>query len=85
MALRVVPNVKIIGSQTAGADGNISKINLPGNITTMISGIGVYYPNGEKTQGIGIVPDIQVLPTILGIQQGKDEVLERAIQYINHE
>jgi hypothetical protein len=28
------------------------------------------------------VPDIEVKPTILGIQQGKDEVLERALQFI---
>lgn len=83
MALRVAPRAKVFGSQTAGADGNISEIYLPGNIRTMISGIGVYYPDGKETQRIGIVPDVEVKPTIQGIREGKDEVLEKAVFYIN--
>jgi C-terminal processing protease CtpA/Prc len=83
MALRVAPNAKVIGSQTAGADGNVSAFFLPGGIKTMISGIGVYYPDGRETQRIGIVPDVEVNPTIEGIKQGKDEVLEKAIEMIN--
>jgi C-terminal processing protease CtpA/Prc len=49
----------------------------------MISGIGVYYPDGKETQRIGIVPDIEVKPTIKGFRQGRDELLERAIKIIN--
>jgi C-terminal processing protease CtpA/Prc len=49
----------------------------------MISGIGVYYPDGKETQRIGIVPDIEVKPTIRGILEGKDELLEKAIETIN--
>ncbi|MDR2918957.1 MAG: peptidase S41 [Tannerella sp.] len=83
MAFRRGPNVTVIGSTTAGADGNVSNIILPGNITTYISGIGVYYPNGEETQRIGIIPDIEVKPTIQGIRDNKDEVLEKALEIIN--
>lgn len=82
MAFRAGDNTTIIGSTTAGADGNISSITLPGGLTTMISGIGVYYPNGEETQRIGIVPDIEVKPTVSGIINGKDELLEKAIEVI---
>lgn len=82
MAFRAGDNTTIIGSQTAGADGNVSNITLPGGLRTMISGIGVYYPDGTQTQRIGIVPDIKVEPTINGIKQGKDEVLEKAIEII---
>jgi C-terminal processing protease CtpA/Prc len=83
MAFRAVQNSTIIGSTTAGADGNISEILLPGGLRTLISGIGVYYPNGTETQRIGIVPDITVKPTIKGIKEGKDEVLAKAIEIIN--
>ncbi|MES2515783.1 MAG: S41 family peptidase [Bacteroidota bacterium] len=83
MAYRVHPNATVIGSTTAGADGNVSVFYLPGGIRTMISGIGVYYPNGKETQGVGIVPDIEIKPTIKGIKEGKDEVLEKAIELIN--
>jgi C-terminal processing protease CtpA/Prc len=82
MAFRAAENCTIVGSTTAGADGNVSTIFLPGGLRTMISGIGVYYPNGKETQRIGIVPDVIVKPTISGIKQGKDEVLEKAIEII---
>lgn len=84
MALRVAPNAKVLGSTTAGADGNVSTIILPGNIFTYISGIGVLSPDGSETQRIGIVPDIKMEPTIKGIRSGKDELLEKAIDLINN-
>ncbi|MGF1587103.1 MAG: S41 family peptidase [Bacteroidales bacterium] len=82
MAFRAGDNTTVIGSTTAGADGNVSIIMLPGNLRTMISGIGVYYPDGGGTQRIGIVPNIEVKPTISGIKNGKDELLEKAIEII---
>ncbi|UKT65611.1 S41 family peptidase [Pedobacter mucosus] len=83
MALQTAPNVRIVGSQTSGADGNTSLITLPGGFKTWITGIGIYYPDGKETQRIGIVPDVKVTPTISGIRLAKDEVLEMAIQTIN--
>lgn len=82
MAFRVAPQAKIFGSTTAGADGNVSEIMLPGGLHTMISGIGVYYPDGTETQRIGIVPDVEVYPTVAGIREGKDEVLDKALEWI---
>jgi len=82
MAFRAAKNSIVIGSTTAGADGNVSRIQLPGGLRTMISGIGVYYPNGDETQRVGIVPDIKVEPTIEGIRRGRDELLEKAIEVI---
>ena len=82
MALQTAPNAVVVGSTTAGADGNVSHIFLPGNIHTMISGIGVYYPDGRETQRIGIVPDIEAKPTVEGIRKGEDEVLNKAIEII---
>jgi len=82
MAFHAGDKTTIIGSTTAGADGNVSRINLPGGMRTMISGIGVYYPDGRETQRVGIVPDIEVTPTIAGIKDGRDEVLEKAIELI---
>ena len=83
MAYRVNPNATVIGSTTAGADGNVSQFYLPGGISTMISGIGVYYPDGRETQRIGIVPDIELKPTIRGFKDGRDELLDKAIEIIN--
>jgi C-terminal processing protease CtpA/Prc len=84
MALQTAPDATLIGSQTAGADGNYSRCWLPGYINFQFSGVGVYYPDGSPAQRIGIVPDIYIRPSILGIQSGRDEVLERAIQFIEN-
>jgi C-terminal processing protease CtpA/Prc len=82
MAFRAAPNAFVIGSTTAGADGNVSQIALPGGQSTMISGIGVFYPDKRPTQRVGIVPDLVVRPTIAAIRAGRDEVLEAAIRQI---
>lgn len=80
MALRAIPNSLLIGSQTAGADGTVMPgIMLPGSMSFKFTGVGVYYLDGRETQRIGIVPDIEVKPTLDGIRTGKDEILERAI------
>lgn len=84
MALRTAPNAIVIGSTTAGADGNMSWIDLPGGIRTGISGIGIYYPNGDETQRVGIIPDIELKPTIKAFMQGRDELLEKALKVINN-
>lgn len=82
MALRATPNAIVMGSTTAGADGDTSAVPIPGNLQTFISGLGVFYPDKRPTQRIGIVPDIVVNPTIAGIRAGRDEVLESAVDYI---
>lgn len=81
MALRASPNAIVVGSTTAGADGNVSQVPLPGGIISMISGIGVFYPDGTPTQRIGIIPDLEVRPTIEGIRDGRDEVLESGVSH----
>jgi len=38
--------------------------------------------DGKPTQRIGIIPDVEVRPTIAGIRAGRDEVLEAAVRQI---
>lgn len=80
MALRKSPKAVLIGENSIGADGNVATLTLPGGITTTITGIGIYTPEGLETQRVGIKPDIYVKPTIQGIRDGKDELLEKAIE-----
>jgi hypothetical protein len=85
MALRAGSRARVVGSTTAGADGNVSSIALPGGLRAAISGIGVFYPDKRRTQRIGIIPDIEIRPTIRGVREGLDEVLEAAIAEIRKE
>ena len=82
MAFRAAPNATVVGSTTAGADGNVSPIPLPGGLRSMISGIGVFYPDKKPTQRVGIVADLEATPTVEGIRSRRDEVLEVALRHI---
>ncbi|TAJ11957.1 peptidase S41 [Marinilabiliaceae bacterium JC017] len=84
MTLQTGDNVTTIGSQTSGADGNVDKFEMVGGYKTMITGIGIFYPDRTETQRKGVKVDIEVKPTIQGIIDGKDEVLEKAIEFINN-
>ncbi|PTT72628.1 S41 family peptidase, partial [Chryseobacterium sp. HMWF001] len=81
MMLKQHPKAKVIGGYTSGANGDVISFNIAG-LKTCFTGLGAYYPDGRETQRIGIIPDIIVRPTVKGIQQGKDEILERALEYL---
>lgn len=82
MAFRAAPGAIVIGSTTAGADGNVSNVPLPGGHRAAISGIGVFYPDKRPTQRVGIIPDVVVKPTIGALANGRDEVIEEAMRQI---
>jgi C-terminal processing protease CtpA/Prc len=79
MGLEQHPGAVKIGSQTRAADGNRSRMYLPGGIRAHMTGMGVYYPDGTPTQRVGIVPDLYVTRTIQGVRDGVDEVLNEAL------
>ncbi len=83
MSFQATPDCVVVGSQTAGADGNVVRLPLPGKISTRFSGLGVFYPDGTNTQRVGVRIDHYVTPTIEGIRAGRDEVLEKALEIIN--
>jgi C-terminal processing protease CtpA/Prc len=76
---------KFIGSQTAGTDGDVTYFAVPGIASVRFSGHDVRHPDGRQLQRIGLVPDVPVAPTIQGIREGRDEVLERAERYLEEE
>lgn len=82
MALRQSPNATVIGSPSFGADGNVTSIGLPGNIIVRFTGLGVYTPEGGQTQCVGLTPDVECYPTVEGLRQGRDELVEKAVELI---
>ena len=48
--MQVDPGVTVIGTQSAGANGNVSEFVLPGGIRSCFSGLGWYYPGGWCVQ-----------------------------------
>lgn len=83
MCLQAGDHVTTIGVQTSGADGNVTRFDLFAGFKTKISGVGIFYPDGTESQRKGVKIDIEVTRTIKGIIDGKDEILEKAIEFVN--
>ncbi len=75
-------NVTFIGTPTAGANGDVTQMVLPGNLTVSFSGHNVRHADGRQLQRVGIQPTIRVEPTIRGLVDGRDEILEAAIKFL---
>jgi len=80
MILRAMPDAVVVGSQTAGADGNVSNWQLTRDIRAGFTSLGVEWPAGGSTQRVGIIPDSVVIPTRESIIAGRDPVLEKALE-----
>jgi hypothetical protein len=71
---------EIIGSTTAGTNGNVNPFRLPGGYVVSWTGMKVLKHDGSTHHGVGIAPTVPVTPTAKGIATGRDEVLEKAVE-----
>ena len=76
--LRNTGNVTLVGSPTTGTTGSAIPISLPCGIAISFTSQRVKNTDGSRFQNIGVLPDVFVEPTIKGIIDGQDEVLEKA-------
>jgi C-terminal processing protease CtpA/Prc len=81
--LQAANKTEFIGSPTAGANGDVTNFVVPGGITIGFSGHDVRMASGGQLQRNGLQPDVLVVPTINGIRRGRDEVLEKAVEYLS--
>jgi C-terminal processing protease CtpA/Prc len=72
----------IVGSPTAGTNGNVNPFTLPGGYSVSWTGMKVLKHDGSQHHGIGIQPTVPVRRTIQGVAAGKDEVLDKAIEVV---
>lgn len=77
--------VTLMGENTIGSNGFCLILPIPGGNMVMHTAQGIYTPDGGQTQRIGVSPDIEVKKTIEGIKEGRDEVKEAAIAYIQEQ
>jgi hypothetical protein len=79
MLLEAMPNVIKVGSQTSGANGTVTYWRASTDYTFGFTSHAVFYPDGDSTERIGIVPDTVVHPTIVAVRRLIDEVLNKAL------
>lgn len=81
MFLQTIPGSVTIGSQTAGADGDVTRIQLP-YASFNITGAGICYPDGTNAQRNGVKIDMVVESSAEEVMRGMDEQLQAAIDYL---
>jgi len=72
----------IVGSATAGTNGNIAQIAAPSGCFSVFTGMKVTRGDGSRFHLLGVQPTIPATRTIAGVIAGRDEVLERALAYL---
>lgn len=75
---------KIIGTPTAGTNGNIAVFTLFEKYTFQFTGMEVLNSDRSPHHGIGVEPNITALRTLKGIRGGQDELLTQAIYELTH-
>jgi len=73
---------EIIGEATAGTNGNVNSFRLPGGFGATWTGMRVLKHDGSKHHLIGIRPTVPVRRTLRAVQEGRDEVLAKALELL---
>ncbi|MBE9915947.1 hypothetical protein G8C92_18180 [Paenibacillus donghaensis] len=76
---------EIVGETTAGVNGNVNNMNLPGGIDVRWTGMRVLKHDGSQHHLVGIKPTVPVKRTIEEVREGRDVYMEKAIEIINAE
>lgn len=84
LALVDAKRVTVVGRTTAGTDGNITGIQLPGQFAISFTGMDVRHADPQKStfHGVGIVPDIPVELSAQAFRDGIDPELEAAVTHL---
>jgi len=85
LMLEAATPVTFIGTPSAGANGDLREVVLPGNVHVWYSGLEVRHADGRQLQRVGVQPHILVAPTVAGLRAGRDEVLERALAFLRQD
>jgi C-terminal processing protease CtpA/Prc len=73
------PQVTRVGGRTYGSTGQPLKVPLPGGFTAWICAKRDTFPGGRDLVGVGILPQVEVAPSIDDIRSGRDPVLDRGL------
>lgn len=79
LLLKGSDRVTLIGAQTGGTLGYITKLQLPGKVEVFFTGIGVKAADRTEVQKVGIEPDVRVELTPEDVAQQTDPLLEEAV------
>lgn len=74
---------EIVGAPTAGTNGNVNVLPLPGGYFLAWTGMQVLKHDGSRLHGVGIPPTVPASRTLKGVAAGRDELLEKAVEVVS--
>lgn len=74
--------VTVVGRSSAGTNGNITGIQLPGAFSFTFTGMEVLFPDRSQFHGIGIIPDMEVHPSSSDFRDGYDREIAAAVEVL---
>ena len=82
--LKDLGRARVFGSPTEGA-ALASMIDKLPNGDVFLYAVGDYVSaGGQSLEGVGVTPDVEVTPTRKALLEGRDEVLQAAVDWIRH-
>jgi hypothetical protein len=76
--------IHVVGRQSAGTNGTITGLELPGHYRFDFTGENVRHADGSQFIGIGLAPDISVIATREALASGLDPELAAALHALGH-
>jgi carboxyl-terminal processing protease len=80
MPLKVTGRATIIGDVTYGSSGQPQVVDYGNGMTLRVSAKRMLFGDGSPFEGVGIKPDIELLPTPKQLAAHEDPVLTKAVQ-----
>jgi hypothetical protein len=78
-----LPNVTVVGQQSASTNGTVTNLWLPGQFQIYFTGMRLLNLDGSQFHAIGVVPDVEVVPDHQELADGLDPELEAAISVLS--
>ncbi len=85
LTLDQMSRITLIGSASAGSISPVTPLSLPGGLTVGIATQEWRRGDGAQIQRVGLTPFIDVRPTARGLRSLDDEVLTRALQWMQQQ
>ncbi|MGB0591973.1 MAG: S41 family peptidase [Myxococcota bacterium] len=75
-------NVTVVGQQSASTNGTITTFWVPGRFELTFTGMQLTNPDGSDFHTIGVVPEVEVIPTPEEFAAGEDPELNAALEVL---
>jgi C-terminal processing protease CtpA/Prc len=72
----------VVGTRTAGALTGAGYYRLPDGGQLAVAEFDITTAGGQRLEGVGLMPDVEIRPTLADRRSGRDTILQRALALV---